>query len=220
MKLALKPQRQGPLRDPPPSVPDSSSPTKPVTGVETSPDPFDPARLALKGNPAEAVGVKKVLAHVQVRKPNRQEFVRVYPGSSFRIAMAIVELQEEREIYGVIPEVALELLGETKIVMLTTCINRQGSLFLWPVPLPSSDGREIAWHKTAREAATRADTVWVRLVSNRSLGAYDIYDATGPSVSRSWPDYKLQDLLRVAFGNGRLIESLDHPVVRRLQGRA
>jgi hypothetical protein len=187
---------------------------------EMLPDPFDPERLALKGNPADTIGVRRVLAHVPVRKPNKQEYFRAHPDPAFRIPIAILELKAEREFYAVLPEVAAAMPGETKPAMLTTCVNRQGNLFLWPVPLPSGDGREIAWHATAREAAIRAETTWIRLVSNIGAGCYDIHEATGPISEPVWPDHTMSELLRVAFGNGRLIDSLDHPVLRQLLGKA
>ena len=115
---------------------------------------------------------------------------------------------------------AAALPGETRPVMLTTCVSRQGNVFLWPVPLPSSDGRELAWHTTAREAATRAETAWIRLMANLGAGAYDIYEAPASIGDAFWPEHSLQELLRVAFGNGRLIDSLDHPVIKQLLGRA
>ena len=34
-----------------------------------------------------------------------------------------------------------------------------------------------------------------------------------------WPDKSLGELLTIAFNNGRLIDSLDHPVIQRLLGR-
>jgi hypothetical protein len=157
---------------------------------------------------------------VPVRKPNKQEFFRAQPDQAFRVPIAILELKADREFYAVLPEVAAEIPGETKPVMLTACVSRQGNLFLWPVPLPSDDGRENAWHATAREAAIRAETTWIRLVSNMGAGCYDIHEATGPIPEPVWTDHAMSELLRVAFGNGRLITSLDHPVIRQLLGQA
>lgn len=119
-----------------------------VVAETAAPDPFDPARFAIKGNPAEAVGAKRVLVNVPVRKPNKQEFFRAHPDPALRVQMAILELKAEREFYAVRPEVAAAIPGETRPVMLTTCINRQGNVFLWPVPLPTEDGRQLAWHTT------------------------------------------------------------------------
>ena len=50
-----------------------------VIPLETTPDPFNPAALRLDQSYADTVGVKKLLTTVAVRKPTRQEFVRVHP---------------------------------------------------------------------------------------------------------------------------------------------
>ncbi len=184
-----------------------------------APDPFDPASLAIKGNPAEATGAKKALVTVPVRKPNRQEFFRIHPDESYALQMAVLELKSERETYAVTPEIAMALPGETRVVALTTTINRQGNLFLWPVPLPSDDRRQLAWHTSAREAAALARTGWVRMVANMSGGYYDVWEAEGVIADPQWPEHTFQQLLKIAFGNGRLIDREDHPVLKQLLGK-
>ena len=77
-------------------------------------NPFDPQRLALKGAPADAVGVRRALVRVPVRKPNRQEFVQVHRDSEYQMQIAILELKTEAEIYAVLPEVARAIPGETR----------------------------------------------------------------------------------------------------------
>ena len=196
-----------------------------ATRVETetpveAPNPFNPETLALKGNPAEAIGVKRALVHVPVRKPNRQEFFRVHLDPAYRCPVAVLDLKTERETYLVTPEVASAIPSEIKVVQLTACINRQGVPFLWSVPIPSEDGRENAWNSTAREAAARTETKWVRMVANMSAGAYDVYEAPGEIADPNWPDHTFQKLLEVAFGNGRLIDKVDHPVLKQLLGQA
>ena len=66
----------------------------------TEHNPFDPASLRLDQNFAETVGVKKLLTTVPVRKPKRQDFIRVHPDPTYRLTpAAIIELQEDREVY-------------------------------------------------------------------------------------------------------------------------
>jgi len=48
----------------------------------------DPAALRLDQSFADTVGVKKLLTTVPVRKPNRQDFVRVHPDPAFRLTPA------------------------------------------------------------------------------------------------------------------------------------
>lgn len=117
-------------------------------------DPFDLSKLRLGQDYAETVGVKKLLRTVPVRKPGRQDFVRVHQDPAFRENLPAIELKEDRELYLIGGrDLASELAAEIMFVTLYTAINRQGVVFLWPVRLPNPDGREIEWHRSAREAA-------------------------------------------------------------------
>jgi hypothetical protein len=203
-----------------PSTPPSEAlQQRPTAEDETPPpNPFDPARFAIKGNPAEAMGVRRLLVQVPVRKPTKQEFVRAHPDPQYQMLAAILEVESENETYVVIPEVAVAIPGETKLVTLTTAINRQGIVFLWPVPLPNPDGRVMAWHVTHRAAAERAKKNWVRMVSNMSAAAYDVFEADAEIAEPDWPDHAFKKLLEIAFGNGRVIDREDHPVLQQLLG--
>jgi hypothetical protein len=59
---------------------------------------------------------------------------------------------------------------------------------------------------------------WIRMSSNISLGAYEISVAEAPIPEPVWPDLPFREILKIAFGAGRLINSLDHPVMKRLRG--
>src|SRR5262249_37753929 len=83
-----------------------------LAGETVAADPFDPAALRLDQSFADAVGVKKRLMTVPVRKPNRQDFVRVHPIPAYRLTpAAIIELKEDREVYLVTPNMAQDLPG-------------------------------------------------------------------------------------------------------------
>src|SRR5262249_12734467 len=100
---------------------------------------------------------------------------------------------------------------------LFTAINRQGVLFLWPIRLPGADGKVDGWSQSALEAAQKARSGWVRVSANLSLGAYEVWEATGEFGEPDWPDKSFRELLHLAF-KGKLIECPDHPVLRRLRG--
>src|SRR5262245_59877554 len=103
-------------------------------------NPFDPALLKLDQSFADTVGVKKLLTTVPVRKPNRQDCVRVRPEAAFRLTpAAIIEVKEDREVYHVRPDIVSAVAGEFATVTLFTAISRQGTLFLWPVKLPNPE---------------------------------------------------------------------------------
>src|SRR6516165_7790058 len=125
--------------------PDSSSPNSDsVNGLESIPaepsrtelfDPFAPANLRLDPEYLKTGGVKKLLTTVPVRKPNKQDFIRVHPDPDYRLCgVAIIELREDREIYLVLPSYAQQL--EPQIFNhcnLYLTINRQKVVFIWPV---------------------------------------------------------------------------------------
>jgi hypothetical protein len=184
-----------------------------------SPNPFDNlSALRLDQSYADTVGVKKLLTTVPVRRPNRQDFVRVHDDPRYRLTpAAIIEVKEDREVYLVTPEMAQALLGEFSTATLHTAINRQGTLHIWPVKLPNPEGRQNEWNRSAADGAERAKKKWVRVTSSISLGAYEIFEASGDLPDPVWPDISFEEILKIAFRE-RIIDRADHPLVQRLQG--
>ena len=183
-----------------------------------APDPFDPAALRLDQCYADTVGVKKHLKTVPVRKPDRTWFVRVHPHEDYRLTpAAIIEERDDRQIYLVTPQIALEFPDEFTPVTLFTAINRQGVLFLWPVRLPGLNVRYSEWFRSAMEAAEMAMGVWTRVRANMSLGAYEMFEATGQLSEPEWSDFPFGEILRVAFRD-RIMDRTDHPVLQRRLG--
>jgi len=204
---------------PPSSQNGPISMTATIEPVTTPPDPFDVSALRLKGKIADDSGTRKILAHVRVGKPDKQTFFRINSDPNYRIVMAILELKEENETYAVSPDVAGQIPGEIKQVEMRLGVTTQAVPFLWPVPQPTSDGRENPWHRTARLAAEHAETDWVRMVANQGAGCYDIKIAPPGLPDPAWPTENLTQLLRIAFGGGKLIDRIDHPVIKRLLGK-
>jgi hypothetical protein len=190
-----------------------------TNNISSNLNPFDPAALRLDQSFADTVGVKKQLMTVPVRKPNRQDFVRVHPDLEYRLTpAAIIEVKEDREIYLVRPNMAQELAGEIATVTLYTTINRQGVLILWPVKLPAPDGRHNEWHRSSAEGAELAMKGWIRLTANMSLGAYEVFEATGDLPEPEWPDIPFHQILEIAFSD-RIVDRADHPLIQRLRGQ-
>ncbi|MBS0289750.1 MAG: hypothetical protein JSS07_06930 [Proteobacteria bacterium] len=177
---------------------------------------LDISRLRLSQDFSD-IGVKKVINTIPIRRPNKQEFVRVHPNEEYRLATAVLELKEEGETYVVDSEIIGEIHLEITPKILLTTINRQGVLSLWPITLPGEDGRSNEWNRSALSAASRAESRWVRVRANMSLGAYEIYEAPSGISEPEWPELSFQEILNIAFKD-RLINSLQHPVLRRLRG--
>lgn len=183
-----------------------------------APDPFDPAALRLDQIFTDGTAVKKLLTTIPVRKPSRQDFVRVHPDVAYRLSpAAIIELKDDRETYLVTPSIAPDLVGELVAATIYTAINRQGVVHLWPVQLPAPDGKRNAWHRSAEAAADVAMRRWVRLTANMSLGAYEIFEASANIPEPTWPELPFSELLKIAFRD-RLVDRSDHPVILQLRG--
>jgi len=163
-------------------------------------DPFDLASLRLSQDFASAVGVKKLITTVPVKKPSKEWFVRTHPGLDYRLQTAVLELKEgDRETYLVARDLWSELSSEPTFSprLLVTAINRQGVLFLWPIRLPGADGKLDDWSRSAMGAANEAKSQWVRITANMSLGAYDVAIASGLASEPSWPEMKFQEIIKI-----------------------
>lgn len=186
--------------------------------VKNSADSFDPEQLRLTQDYESLAGARKIITTVPVRKPHSQWFVRVHPGEDFRMNVAILELKEERESYVIIPELYPELANEVTSKTLHLAINRSRDLFLLPVKLPGSDGRLDNWNRSLALGVEVAETRWVRICSNMALGSYEIYEANGAIPEPAYPEgMTFKSLVEIAF-RGRIITSLDHPILASLRG--
>jgi hypothetical protein len=74
-------------------------------------DPFRPENLRIDPE-SQGPAAKKLLTHVPVRKPHRQEFVRVHRDENYRLPAAVIELKEDREYYLIQPQFRVELGSE------------------------------------------------------------------------------------------------------------
>ena len=88
---------------------------------------------------------------------------------------------------------------------------------MWPIRLPDDDGRFDEWSRTALEAVKQAETSFLRVLANMSIGGYELYKAAGAIADPQWPDLTFEQLLEKA-SKGKVIDSLDHPIIKKLFG--
>ena len=126
--------------------------------------------------------------------------------------------REEREPYLISPRLHAALVTEPTVSrqLLITSITKQGRLFLWPLKLPSTDGKSNVWNETAMEAARRASSSWVRIAADMAFGTYRVWEAKTVLDKPKWPSLAFKEILKIAFQERR-ISSLDHPVIKRLR---
>lgn len=182
-------------------------------------DPFaNLESLRLSQSFGDLTDVRAVITSVAVRKPHRHEFVRVRKGIEWRFETGTFTNKDDRETFLVVPALWSAMPGDVTPTMLAVAISRSSPVpFIWPMTLPSADGRSNLWHESAIEAARIAEQQWVRVVSDMSAGCYVPFVAKGELADPEWPDLPLVDLMRLAF-KGRLIDDPDHPALRRLRG--
>ena len=185
-----------------------------------SADPFN--LEALRAAPdLETVSVEKILTTVPVRRPGKNDFFRVHPGDNFVIDNYVLEhdTDQDRTTYWVTPNLRDALGDHLRKVRLFTCIDKRANVFLWPAKLPTVDGSRAAqsWYASALQAAEEAKKVWVKIMGNRAIGAYEIIRARGDLGDPQWSDHSFEDLIKLAFREN-LIDSMEHPVIRDLYG--
>jgi hypothetical protein len=184
---------------------------------EAADNPFDPSHLRLSQNFSATVGVKKRLTVIQVRKPGKQDFIRVNPDLDYCLQTALLEFKDDGEVYLVDPALWPDLPGELIPKVLYLTINRQGVIRLWPIRLPDEEDKLDDWNQSALRAADIAKKAWVRVSSNRSAGMYETFEATGDLPEPEWPDLPFTEILEIAF-RGKYVQEWDHPALRRLRG--
>lgn len=178
--------------------------------------PFSSLRLTQ--NFGETLGVKKVLTTVPVGRPSKDRFFRTHPSPSWVFPGWILENKATGETYLVSAQVASALGDQVRPVELYAAIDRQNNPFLIPIPLPGPNGVRNRWHESLAQAVEKAKSVWIRISANKDLGGYDIFEATAKLPDPVWPDITIDELLEVAF-KGRVITSLDHPIVQERLGK-
>jgi hypothetical protein len=196
-------------------------PASRMTSAAAGPDDLESIRLTQDF--AALAGVKKLIKTIPIRKPSKEWFVRTHPDESYRIQTLVLELKDsaDREIYRVARPLWEELANEPTVSprMLVTTINKQGVLFVWPIRLPGVDGKIDTWNQSALIAAEEAKSKWVRVTGSMNLGGYEIFAESKRPVDPTWPEITFAEIIRTAFQD-KVIDSLEHPVLKRLRGEA
>jgi hypothetical protein len=100
-------------------------------------------------------------------------------------------------------------ISQYRLALIVDCDGNYG---WWAVP----DLREDDWAESARDICARMESEWVRVEAlEERYGALLAEDDLGEPV---WPQVDDFTLLEKAFKD-RVIEDLDHPVLKRMKGK-
>jgi hypothetical protein len=188
-------------------------------------DVFDFEAIRIPPNFEREAGVRKQLTMVRVRKPRRQEWVRVHPDPAYHAKVATIVLKEDEnskeEIYLVAPRVAEDMADEITLTTLYLAMNRQGDVFIWPCRDPNPELRRGDTAATSRlEAIEAAMTRYVRVQWKSPAYEISFRDASIVETEPVWPDKPFSELIKLAFFRvGLYIDDPNHQVIKILQGR-
>jgi hypothetical protein len=196
----------------------------------------DLRELRISQDFGEDLGLEQPPSPVQVTKPEPEWFFRVHPDPAYRSRFLLLETKEDKDkdkkkkggnfrgvIYLITRNLQEDVMAEPSlyprlatIKLLVTAITRQKVIFLWPLRLPE-EGETSKWTLSAWEAAREAQTKWVRVTSNMSHST-NIITPAAPRVQLKEPAFPQRDFLDLvnAGFRGRIIDSWDHPVLKRL----
>lgn len=183
---------------------------------------FDSVRLSPTFEAAALV--EQLITVIPVRKPKSGlEFFRVRDDPEWTFNTLLLDLKEgEDEKYIVALSLIPEVLdtGKLKPVTIYTLITHTHKVFfLSDVPLPDPDGKDNDYNRSRREAYDMAKTKWIKIQADKALGAYRIFKAKGELPEPFWPEEPktMKDALKIAFKN-KIIDSIDHPILKQLRG--
>lgn len=158
--------------------------------------------------------VQEHLVSLPVDKPNTSQFFRVHPDLHADIYL-LKQKQPgsyKEEKYAVMPDL-VENVDNVRLYTLFFGVHRDGSYFLWPVSASSADG----YTRSARQIAIKAMKQWCRIVSQPTTANYTSRIARNCTDEPVWPEDKtIAELIALAFGDGHIIDSMDHPVVKEM----
>jgi hypothetical protein len=197
--------------------------TKPATEVQPDPESskaavaggYDWSSLLLPDDAEGDLRTEEVLGVPRVKRPPNTHFFRCRKDLAGNMNVLDMETDGERVTYLVAPTVAKQLADETAIKAKhgRVCLTREGGLYLWLRSLGGND----TWSQSAARVTDRAENEWARATSSRSLSEYKCKVATGIDDEPNWPKESFIEILQAAF-EGKVIDSLEHPVVKQLHG--
>jgi hypothetical protein len=222
---APRPADQGAAHPPDAGKPHTPTATNPAAIVSSISEAvakelaiFEEARVSQTVESFE--GGRKALELIPVRRPQKTTWFKAHPDQTFWYRAFLLEDERTGDFYFLSRPVweSLVELGEKAISrkLLIPLMSRNNVLTVWPVSL-GADGTLGTWAESALTAAVTARTEWVRIMSNREMGGYEIRTRPSDGVEPQWPDISVVELLRIAF-KGRVVTGMDHPIIRDLRG--
>jgi hypothetical protein len=202
------PQASTPGRLPPDLLNDSPNPAD-LEGILDAYDTDEGDPLSIEAVKSDTVGLGR---------PSPRDWVRTHPDPSHCRPLTLLEGSKRKwTFWGVAADLLdlPELEGELKTFTAITSVTNAGDLFLWVLRRGGGLGDENPWVESAKDAARRARSRWVRLRAGDNK--YKVTVAAGDLGVPDFRGWPFEEVVSRAL-KGRLITSADHAVLKNLRG--
>lgn len=202
----------------------------------TNSDPFVEANIETK--PAEKMQLRgldmadfapeeedlKILTRrrptvIPTDKPSDQQWWQIHPEIEYYCNT--LKWKEDRKNYIVMRQALGACAGYVRPVKYYLGIYTSGSIFLFPIPVDSSDDTSSlgrSWHESAERAVIEGRNGWVKIIADKKIQGYQIYKPEGQLRDPEWPSMTKQEIFDLAFRE-QVIQNEDHPIVKSLRGQ-
>lgn len=165
---------------------------------------------------------------IEERKPPKDQFIKICTKPGYCLTWPIIECasaagSDDKVIYVVHPKLARQIESEPVLasslkqarVMLYHVLG--GSMYLWVVNQPIGE-KESAMTIARNQAISFAEQNYVRITWDQHKKIHDAFVFKGQFQEPAWPEKTMAEIIKIAFGDARMIRAMDHPVLRRLAG--
>ncbi len=181
---------------------------------------------ALQVTETISIVVKRVVTSIPIKKPKPGvEFFRIRPGSEWKFDTYLLDLGGKGDGEGKFlldPALYPEVIETKKLRLVRIYAGityGSGEIFLSEIPKPDADGKDHEYNRTRRLAYTAAETQWLKLQTNDSIGAYDMILSMSKLPDPEWPEEpeNMVKAIELAFKD-KFIDDHNHPVLKKLRG--
>lgn len=151
-------------------------------------------------------------------KLSKHRFSRTHPGIEYKFPAILVDDKEGREVYLAPPDLAPHFGPMAKSVVLRLVVDSVGTPKIIAEPMIDGASKTTMWTLTMLEAIRLSEEEWIRIESNMDASQYTIIKAVSNLGNPEWPEQPIEEIIQEVF-LGRIISSIDHPLISQLQGK-
>lgn len=200
---------------------EQSSTNSSNTTKERTRSPKKPSKLteSMRINPTLKQSTQQSIQQsIPLSKPPQNTFYTHKPGCTAEFAGLIDRVMGDKfledDFYLVSPKIQELIADSLRLWAINLSVDENDTYYLDISKLPSLNGYTNAYNETKAEIDAAADGKWVSYKTDRQKGVYVLTNVNSDKpLPTEWPDF--DEELEKAF-EGRIIDSLDHPLLKKL----